>query len=84
MFMTSQSNGFSKAVDRFNAPTKHKVQPSPNSYSPLMEVEARQRSPVIAKFGMNTIDILASQWGVKSHSKSPGPGAYETITEFKS
>jgi len=47
-----------------------------------LEVEARQRSPVIAKFGMNTIDILASQWGVKSHSKSPGPGAYEAITEF--
>lgn len=82
MFMTSQSNGFGKANDRFNAPTKHKVQPSPNSYSPKLEVDARQRSPVIAKFGMNTVDILESQWGVKSHKKMPGPGSYETITEF--
>lgn len=59
-FKSSQKNAFSKAHDRWESPTKHKVHPNPGTYN--INMGSTQSKAAFTKFGNSTSNILDSTW----------------------
>ena len=75
---------FSKARDRFEAPTLRTNNPPPNHYSPRNnlneDVIFNKTAQVV--IGKQNLDVLDIQYNQKEHSSFPGPGKYNRFSEF--
>ncbi len=79
--------GFSKAENRFRAPTEQFKSPSPSQYRPQAEigidVSSKMTKVPRTKFGNDRSDVLDMKFNMKSARTQPGPGQYERYSEFQ-
>jgi hypothetical protein len=78
MLANSRRSEFSKAKDRFFAPTEQFRSPPPNEYKPKTNlgqdvVSSLKKAPV-PKFGHDTSDILEMHFQIKKAKENPSPG----------
>ena len=75
---------FSKAQDRFTAPTKKQAPVSPSSYSPMNNLNQNFNSTFVnsgqTEIGKSTFSVIDQHFGMKK--TNPGPGSYNRFSEF--
>lgn len=85
MIKSSRVSTIPKAQDRFITVTDKS--PAPNMYKPTYgigkEVSSVEKTAPRAKIGQNKIDILDQQYSLKQAKEVPGPGKYESFSEFQ-
>lgn len=55
--------------------------PSPNAYAPSIE-HTKYKKGAVTKIGKANVDIIDIKFGIKEALTKPGPGRYNTYTEF--
>lgn len=75
---------FSKAQDRFKAPTKKQAQVAPSSYSPMNNLNQNFNSTFVKSgqtvIGKSNFSVIDQHFGMKK--TNPGPGSYNRFSEF--
>lgn len=84
MMRSAQASAFPKAQDRFRPP---KMQSPPSTHYQVKDnitnnFNASYSYAGHTKFGKNTRSYIDEQWYLKKSGVEPGPGAYQTFSDF--